>query len=203
MTVQELRAPVIAGHVATARDAIDAAAAVPTDSLGRFEVSEAIAELHALEQQTHALKLALLREAERRRLEEDQADTGTAAWAAKLTGTTRGVMAGGLWLARMLESRYDATRKAFAAGSIDLAQVLVIVKAAEHMPDRATEEQRRQAEEDLVARAVDGMNARRLRAAARRMLERLSKDLADRAGSPGTVPETPSPTTLCRRRGPV
>lgn len=177
--VQEMRAPVAAGHVAAAREAIEAAARVPADSLGRFEVSEAVAELHALEQQVHALKLAMLAEAERRHLAEDQADTGTASWAAKLTGTTRAVMAGGLWLARMLQDKYDATREAFAAGRIDVDQVRVIVNAAEHMPDRATPEQRRAAEEGLVVTAADGMNARRLRHHARRMLEALSMELAD------------------------
>jgi RecG-like helicase len=179
MTVQQLRAPVVAGRVAAARAAVEAAAQTPTGSLDRFEVSEAIAELHALEAQVHALKLQMLAEAERRRLEEDQADTGTAAWAARLTGSTRAVMAGGLWLARLLQEKYDATRKAFAAGQIGVDQVRVVVHAAEHMPDRATAEQRRAAEEGPVGKAADGMNARRLRNAARRMLEEISKELAD------------------------
>lgn len=88
-------------------------------------------------------------------------------------------MAGGLWLARMLQTKYDATREAFAKGLVNIDQVRVIVKAAEKMPDAATEAQRASAEEGLVAKAVGGMNARRLRQAARRMLERVSKDLAD------------------------
>ena len=179
MTVQQLRAPVFGRWIATARSAVEAAAEVPAGSLDRFEVSEALAELHALESQVAALKLAMLAEAEQRRLAEDQADTGTDAWAAKLTGSTRAVMAGGLWLARMLQTKYDATREAFAKGLIDADQVRVIVNAAEKMPSAATEEQRAAAEEGLVAKAVDGANARRLRQAARRMLERLSKDLAD------------------------
>lgn len=165
--------------IATAREAVEAAAEVPAGSLDRFEVSEAVAELHALESQVAALKLAMLAEAERRRLAEDEADTGTDAWAAKLTGSTRAVMAGGLWLARMLQTKYDATREAFAKGLVNVDQVRVIVSAAEKMPEAATEEQRAAAEEGLVAKAVGGMNARRLRQAARRMLERVSKDLAD------------------------
>jgi hypothetical protein len=111
MSVQQLRPPAVAKHISTARGAIEAATAVPTGSLGRFEVAEAVAELHALEAQVQALKLAMLTEAERRRLEEDAADTGTADWAAKLTGTTKAVMSGGLWLARMLQDKYDARRR--------------------------------------------------------------------------------------------
>lgn len=169
----------IAGWIASARESIESAAAVPPGSLGRFEVSEALAELHALESQVSAMKLAMLAEAEQRRLAEDEADTGTDAWAAKLTGTTKAVMAGGLWLARMLQTKYDATREAFAKGHIEIDQVRVIVNAAEKMPEAATPEQRKAAEQGLVAQAVAGANARRLRHAARRMLEAVSKELAD------------------------
>lgn len=78
-------------------------------------------------------------------------------------------MAGGIWLAKLLRERYAATREAFAAGSLDVDQVRVIVRAGQRIPDEVSEEQRRIAEEALVAKAVDGMNARRLRQAARRM----------------------------------
>ncbi len=123
--------------------------------------------------------MALLAEAEARKVAEETGDTGTDAWAARLTGTTRQVMAGGLWLARLLAEKYEATREAFARGAVNEAQVRIIVTAAEKMPARATAEQRLAAEEGLVEKAVAGMNARRLRQAARRMLEVVSKDLAD------------------------
>ena len=132
-----------------------------------------------LESQVAAMKLRLLAEADARRLADDSAATGTDAWAARLTGSTRAVMAGGLWLARLLEEKYAATRKAFASGGICEAQVRVIVKAAETIPAGVSEEGRVAAEEALVSKAVNGMDARRLRRAARRMLEVLSRDLAD------------------------
>lgn len=178
--VQQLRTPALARAVAAARAAVEEAAAVPVGSLDRFEVSEGLAELVALEAQATELRLRLLAEADRRELADQEAATDTAAWAAKLTGTTRGVMAGGLWLARLLKDRYHATREAFAAGTISLDQVRVIVRAAERMPEAATPEQRTAAEEALVAKATAGMNARRLRQVARRMLERLDRELADR-----------------------
>lgn len=118
MTVQQLRAPVMARWIASAREEIEAAAAVPSGSLGRFEVSEALAELTALESQVTALKLEMLSEAEQRRLGDDEADSGTDAWAAKLTGSSRAVMAGGLWLARMLRrSTAQRGRRSPRAGS--------------------------------------------------------------------------------------
>lgn len=126
-----------------------------------------------------ALRCGILAEADRRRVAEDTADTGTDAWAAKLTGSDRAVMAGGIWLANLLQTKYDATRNAFVAGGINEAQVRVIVGAGENLPDRVTNEQRARAESVLVAKAVAGMNARRLRHAARRMAEVISAELAD------------------------
>lgn len=179
MSVEQLHQPVVAMHVAAARAAVEDAAQVPTAVLDRFELAEAVAELAALEAQAAALRLAVLAEADARRVAEEAGDTGTDAWAARLTGSTRAVMAGGIWLAQLLRERYAATREAFADGGINEDQVRVIVRAAERMPERVTPEQRRLAEEALVVKAVEGMNARGLRQAARRMLEVVSAELAD------------------------
>jgi hypothetical protein len=180
MTVQPIRPPVFAGRVAAARASIDSAAAVPASVLGVDELTDGISDLAALESQVAALKLALLAEADARRVAQELGATGTDAWAASLTGSTRAVMAGGIWLARLLEERYAETREAFASGGIGEAQVRVIVQAAEKLPSGVTEDQRRAAEAGLVAKAVDGMDARRLRQAARRMLSVVSRELADR-----------------------
>ena len=81
--------------------------------------------------------------------------------------------------------RYDATREAFAAGAINQAQVRVIVRAAEQLPGAVTDEHRRAAEAGLVAKAVRGMDAKRLRQAGRRMLERRPpRSPGEAAGSP-------------------
>jgi len=180
MTVQPIRPPVFTGHVAAARGAVESAAAVTASTLTVDELTDGISEVAALESQAAALKLALLAEADSRRIARELGATGTDACAAPLTGSTRAVMAGGVWLARLLEERYDATRAAFAAGGIIEAQVRVIVQAAEKLPEGVTDEQRRVAEAGLVAKAVDGMDARRLRQAARRMLSVVSRELADR-----------------------
>jgi hypothetical protein len=180
MTVSQLRCPVVPGQIAAARAAVEAAASVPATSLDVWEVTEAVAELTALESQVTSLKLSLLAEADRRDAGDETGAADTAAWAAKLTGSTRAVMSGGLWLARLLQEKYDATREAFARGEVGVEQVRVIVKASERLPEGITDEQRAEAEAALVAKAVDGMNARRLRQAARRMLDRINRDLADK-----------------------
>jgi hypothetical protein len=121
-----LHVPLVAREVAAAREAIETAAAVSVGELDRFELGEAVAELAALKAQVTALEMAVLAEADARRVADDTGETGTDAWAARLTGTTRGVMSGGLWIARLLRERYDATREAFAAGRINEAQVISV-----------------------------------------------------------------------------
>lgn len=179
MTVHQLPTARISDEIAMAHASIDAAAAVPVGVLAECELGTAVAALESLKAKVTALEFDVLAEAQRRAAEEEEADTDTGAWAAKLTGTTRGVMSGGLLLAKLLREKYDATRTAFAAGRINEEQMRLIVRAAEKLPEKVTNEQRRIAEEDLVEKAVAGMNARRLRHAARRMLDKISKELAD------------------------
>ena len=179
MSVEQLRAPAMAGAVVAVARAFSRVTEIPVGSLDSEELPEVLSELAVLEARVGALKLDVLAEADRRRVAEESADTGTDAWAAKLTGSTRAVMSGGIWLANLLRSKYDATREAFAAGGINEAQARVIVRAAEDLPAVVTREQRIAAEAGLVEKAVNGMNARRLRQAARRMLEKINRELAD------------------------
>lgn len=180
MTVHQLPRPALAGWVADARQAVAGAAGVPLGSVAGEDVEVALAELTALGSQVTALRLAVLAEADRRRLAEETGAADTSAWAARLTGSNRSVMSGGLWLARRLEECYEHTRLAFARGQISVEQVRVIVKAAERLPAQVTAAQRAEAEAGLVAKAMAGLNPRRLRLAGRRMLERIDRELADR-----------------------
>ncbi len=164
-----------------ARAAESSSAALSTDQLGA-----AVAELAALESQAVALRLALSHDADRRRAAEADADTGTDAWLARLTGNPREVMSGGLWLARMLAEKYHHTRAALAAGAIQQNQAWVIVRAGERCPSWVTSQQLGDAEEALVALATGQgtrsgrpLHAGRLRQAARRMLDTVSRAAAD------------------------
>jgi hypothetical protein len=169
----------LATALGQAREGVKRALGVGLSTLDRFQLGEAVSQVAEAEAQLASLRLDLLAEAEAQRVAEETGDTGTDAWAARLTGTTRAVMSGGLWLANLLQSKYHLTREAFADGGINEDQVRAIVRAAEKMPERATQEQREAAEESLVAKAVNGMNARGLRQAGRRMLDVVNQELAD------------------------
>ena len=184
MSIHGCAAPAVLPVVQGARDLMTQGASVGLASVGDGEVAEAIAGLAALEAQAQAWRLALEAEADARALAEREAATGTDAWVAALTGSTREVAAGGLRLAGLLESKYAATREAFAAGRLRIEQVRVIVNAAEQIPTTATPEQVAMAEEWLVAQGTgegtrDGRpkDAKRLRRAAHRMCAPISHDL--------------------------
>jgi hypothetical protein len=181
MTVQAIRpSGQVVAALLEARRAVETAAVVPAGSLSDEELMRAVEGSSVVENQVGAFTLTLLAEVERRRLAKRLGASGTDAWAAGLTGTTCGVMAGGLWLARLLQDRYNATREAFAAGGINQAQARVIVRAAEQLPKTVTDEQRTAAEAGLVAKAVHGMDAKGLRRAGRRMLDKIDTEMADR-----------------------
>ena len=176
--------PVVLPVVEAARELVAEGAAVGLASVPDGEVAEAIAALAALEAQAEAWRLALEVEADRRALAERDAATGTDAWVAALTGSTREAAAGGLWVARLLETKYAATRAAFAAGRLRVDQVRVILRAAEQIPASATAEQVAAAEEWLVAQGTgegtrDGRprDAKRLRRASQMMCRALGHDL--------------------------
>ncbi len=157
------------------------------DVLGDDALGGVISDLARVESKAAALRLALSAEADRRRVAEETAETGTDAWLARVTGSTREQAAGGLRIARLLQGRYRATREAFAAGDLRAEQVRVILNAAEQAPVEATPEQVAAAEEWLVGQATGAgtrsgrpLDAKRLRQASRRMFAAIDADLAAR-----------------------
>ncbi|MBM7507701.1 hypothetical protein JOE61_001515 [Nocardioides salarius] len=187
MTVQALPTPTAAPAVSEASAHLARAHEVALERVHRDELAQLLTTLATLESQTEALRLKVLAEAERRQVATDEAATGTDAWAAALTGTTREINAGGLHLAQLLKTKYHHTREAYAAGQLRADQVRVIVRAAEQAPLETTVEQLAAAEEVLVNKATGigtrsgrPMNAKRLRQAARRMLDIVDRDLADK-----------------------
>ena len=157
--------------VVAVRDASAIAGAPAVAGLSDTDLTGAVADASRLEAQVASLRLALVAEADRRRVSADSGASGTDAWMAKLTGATPRAAAAGVRLARLLSEKYDCAREAFAAGTINQDQTRVIVDAAELLPADVTVEERALAEAGLVAKAAAGLDARRLRHAARRMLE--------------------------------
>jgi Domain of unknown function (DUF222) len=190
MSIAHLAPPAVLAAVRDARATVQAAGSRGVAGVSSGELGEAIAELVELESQVVALRLSLSAEADSRGVADETADTGTDAWLARLTGEPREIMAGGLWVARMLQTRCHHTRAALAAGKLRLSQAKVIVRAVNRAPAGVSDEQVGEAEESLVAMATgEGtlsgrpMTATRLRQAARRMFATISVEVADRMES--------------------
>ena len=107
--------------------------------------------------------------------------TDTGAWLARLTGSSAAVMRGGLWLARLLQERYPSVREAFASGGLGEEHARMIVRAAERMPREVTDDDRQEAVSALVEATVQRrLDLKALRRQARRMLDRINREYADR-----------------------
>ncbi len=134
--------------------------------------------LHAeLEGRVSGLRLHVVAAADAGGAAEAAAATDTQSWAAT-AGRNRSRSWGGVALAKLLEERYPHTRAALAAGVISEEHASVIVRAAEKVPPGVTQAELSDCEERLVEKAKR-MAPDRLRRAARRLLEPLSKALAD------------------------
>jgi hypothetical protein len=77
-----------------------------------------------------------------------------------------------------VEQRYPHVRAALAQGRLSHEHAMVIVQAAEKTPDGIDPEDLARCEQALVAKA-ERMSPRNLRRAARRLLEPISRRLAD------------------------
>jgi len=183
--------PGLGSLLAGVQEGLSVAAGVPMQSLDDAGLGEAVSLLARIESRAAALRWEVSAEADRRRVAEQTGETGTDAWLARLTVSTREQAAGGLWLAGLLQTRYAATREAFAAGRVRVEQVRVIVTAAEQAPAEATPVQVRAAEEWLVAKATGAgtrtgrpMDAKRLRQRA--------------PGNAGPLPLRPRPINRAR-----
>ena len=141
------------------------------------ELQQAVSLQAQLEGRVSGLRLHAVAAADAGGAAADAAATDTQSWAAQ-AGRNRSRSWGGVWLAKLLEEKYPHTRAALASGRISEEHASVIVRAAEKAPVGVTPEQLADCEERLVHKAIR-MAPSNLRRAARRLLEPLSKELAD------------------------
>ncbi|WP_148572969.1 HNH endonuclease signature motif containing protein [Nocardioides caldifontis] len=149
------------------------------------QLSETLRLQASLEGRVGGLRLHVVAAADRSGAPEDTAATDTAAWAAA-AGRNRARSWGGVWLANLLEEKYLQTRAALVDGRISEEHAAIIVRAAESATESVAElvpggipvEELERCEKELIGKA-EQLCPRRLRRAARRILEPLSKRLAD------------------------
>jgi hypothetical protein len=111
---------------------------------------------------------------------ESTGDRSTATWLATATRDAHGTIRRDGALAVALDQRWTRTADAFASGSVNLAQVRVIVEALDALPAEIGEDLREKAEALLVQEAAV-LGPRDLRVVGARVLERLAPEVADEA----------------------
>lgn len=160
------------------------------DGMEAAELREAVALQASLEGRISGLRLHTVAAADAADVAVAEAHPDTQTWAAR-AGRNRSREWGGVALAKHLEEKYRYVRGALASGRISQEHAAIIVRAIESAlkptvgPDRTPvaeglhPDDLKQCEQRLVQKA-EVMAPDRLRRAARRVLEPLSKELADR-----------------------
>ena len=113
--------------------ALDRLAQTPTWSMTRAEQREALVELRRQRNRLHELELRVLVQADRDDVGADSGAVSTPAWLAHATRTSTASRHRDLHLATKLESRFDRTRAALAAGVIDVEKASIVTDAVERL----------------------------------------------------------------------
>jgi hypothetical protein len=176
--MQALRAAHAALDAVTVRDEDGRATGwLGMDRMTPSELAEAVRLEAALEGRAAGLRLHTVATAEAGGTADQASAADTSAWAAA-AGRNRARSWGGVWLAELLESKYHHTFAALADGRISEDHAAIIVRVAEQAPEGVSPSELADCEARMVAKA-ERLAPERLRRAARRLLEPLSKRLAD------------------------
>src|SRR3954451_16058351 len=113
--------------VASMDRALDGLSNVPAWSMSAEEQRAALVGLRRERARLAELELRVLVAADRDQVGRDAGATSTAAWLADATGSTRAGCFRDLHLAQALDGPFEATRRALAAGLIDVERATVVV----------------------------------------------------------------------------
>jgi hypothetical protein len=111
--------------------ALDRLAEVPMWSMTQAEEREALVEIRKQQARLAELELRLLVQADRDGVGADSGAISTPAWLAHATKTTSAGCHRDLHLGKKLDDRFEVTRQALAAGSIDVEKATIITAAVE------------------------------------------------------------------------
>ena len=167
--------PVVAGMLEVHRllDRMQVGVRIPLPS---GEYAEQVAEVDRATRRLTALKLKLVAAADQAGAARDAGFSGTEAWVARQTRTSRTTAAREVHLARDLGSGgHDATSAALDEGLLSPAHADVIVKATGTLPHGVSDTQREQVEQALVAKARL-FDPEQLRRISRRAIEAVEPD---------------------------
>jgi hypothetical protein len=177
-TVQTAVHP-ISGFVTGLAAALDQVAAAPAWSMSTAEQQSVLVELARAQARLDELRLRVLVSADRNDIGAEAGSVCTAAWLAQHTHQARPHAAADVRLAHRLDETCQPTRQALAAGTISTEQARIITHAVTDLPDQLPDPDRRHAEH-AVLDAAPTLTLPQLRILARRLLDSVDPDEADR-----------------------
>ena len=140
-----------------------------SDVVGGTAAASALREVDRLIARIHAVRLALLAEADRCQVAAPTGLSGTPAWLAATTRTDGATASRDVTLASALDTTRPATRQALTAGDLSTEHAHVIATATTALPDGLRPDQRTAIEASLVT-AARHLDPAALRKQARRAL---------------------------------
>lgn len=198
------------GVIEDALDQILRDPVAPVALLASGDYATAVARLERTARRVEVVKLRMVAAADQAGTAQHAGFTGTDAWLAQQTTTSRPHAAREVGLARDLTSgSHDATARALDEGRVPREHAAVILNAGRQLPAGVSEEQRRAVEASLVEKARR-FNPDQLRRAARRAIEAIEPDqtvvdavlkkIIESMTAPRRMRETHTPHPLHRRR---
>ena len=167
--------PVLAG-LAVIENALEQLLLGTATPLSSGDYTGVLRRIERIRRRTDAVRLKLIAAADKAGAPNNAGFTGTEAWAASQTQTSRTTASREVRLARDLDTGgHDTTAAALDAGLVSPDQAEVILKATETLPEGVSDTQRQQVETALVEKA-QRFNPDQLRRAARRAIEEIEPD---------------------------
>ena len=168
--------PVLAGVVEldTTLDRMLAGAGTP---LASGEHAAAVRSLERVARRLEAVRLKILAAADKAGTARDAGFSGTEAWTAQHTNTSRTTAAREVHLATELQTGHDTTATALEEGLLSPAHAAVILTVSEQLPTTVSPEQRATVEATLVQQA-QRFDPDQLRRLAKRVLATVEPDTA-------------------------
>jgi hypothetical protein len=160
------------------RAALEQVASAPTWSMTPDEQRASLIDLTRIQAQLAELRLRVLAGADNNQVGKETGATSTGAWLAHTTKQVRTDANADVRLAKQLDTAFEATRAALAAGRLNAEQAQVIVNAVKDLPDTVSAFDRGRAETYLIGEAAK-WDAKVLRGLGHRLFEVIDPDAAD------------------------
>jgi hypothetical protein len=149
-------------------------------TLGPSALADLLSRLSVVENWLTAVRLQLLREADRLQVGDPVGAGSTAGWWAAATRTTKPEAHRAVALAERLDDdRHAATAEAMVSGDVSLDQASVILHAVEALPTELVDAELRSRVEDHLVALAQHHDPKELRILGRKILDVLAPELAE------------------------